>query len=144
MIKFIVVSLFFTVLLSCQSQTDQHSAAYRDTIYLDVKGNEYKFLMKIPDSLRTAEQTALLQRLSEVIVKNTSVKNNHMVLDISKEQFVAKGIPERYYHLLQESIRDNNDFFDANGIKNVDSMIRERNEAYDQFKREGDSVLIYK
>jgi hypothetical protein len=96
-----------------------------DTTYIDVKGNSYKFLAGIPDSLQTKEQSQLIKLINENTYKYMSVKNNHMVYELTKEQYIAKGIPSRYYDLTQKSIKDNNVFFDANGINNVDSMVRE-------------------
>ena len=96
-----------------------------DTTYLDVKGSPYKHLGVIPDSLRTPEQKALIKLLNEVTYEYMSVKDNHMVFGLTKEQYVAKGIPAKYYDLLQQNIIDNNNFFDANGIKKVDKMVKE-------------------
>jgi len=58
------------------------------------------------------------------------VEDNNMALKISKQEFLAKGIPERYYIILQKNILDNNIFFKSNGIKNVDSLCPKRNENY--------------
>jgi hypothetical protein len=105
--------------------TDVRYKDLDDTIYLDIKGEEYKHLVQISDSLRTPEQEKLFQLIGEVIVNYMAVENNHQVLKLSKEEFIAKGIPERYYILLEENIRDNNAFFDSEGIKDVDKMIEE-------------------
>jgi hypothetical protein len=60
-----------------------------------------------------------------------SVKNNHMVYQLTREQFLAKGIPGRYFDLLQKSIVENNKYFDAKGIKNVDIMVAETKKRLD-------------
>ena len=100
MMKFTCIFFFLMALLACQRKTDQQSiTAYPDTIYIDTNGNQYKFLGQIPDSLRTSEQSILISKLQDVVINDVSVKNNRMVVDISKEQMLAKGIPERYYYI---------------------------------------------
>lgn len=110
--------------------TESHNVVKNvaDTTYVDVKGNKYQYLGVIPDSLRTPEQKQLIKLINEVSFKYMSVENNHMVFKLTREEYLAKGIPERYYDLLLKNIQDNNLFFDANGIKNVDKMINETRE----------------
>lgn len=102
-----------------------------DTIYIDIKGNEYKFLGIIPDSLRTDEQTRLIVALNDITINHIIVnEENHLVLNLSKEEYLSKGLPERYYKILQQNIIDNNNFIDENGIENVYEMMEERKEEY--------------
>jgi hypothetical protein len=137
----ILLPLLILALLSCTNRTDteadnsnkalkaknvaQPTKTTSDTTYIDAKGNPHRFLAGIPDSLRTEEQSRLMKLINENTYKYISVKNNHMVYELTREQFVAKGIPSRYFDLTQKSIKDNNLFFDANGVKNVDSLVRE-------------------
>jgi hypothetical protein len=74
--------------------------------------------------------------LQDVAINNVSVKNNRMVVDISREQILAKGIPERYYHILLQNIRDNNAYIDSIGITNVDSLVTQRNIEYFRYMQE--------
>lgn len=48
-----------------------------------------------------------------------------MVFRLSKEEFVATGIPIEYYDLIQKDLENNNRFFKENNITNVDSIIGE-------------------
>ncbi len=131
--NFLILFLFVTC-LSCKSKSNVSSEAktVSDTTYTDIKGNSYKFLVQIPDSLRTVEQKRILNLISDVTVNHIAVKNNHMVLDLSKADFLAKGIPERYYKILQQNIIENNAYIDAKGIRNVDELVRKSKENYNK------------
>lgn len=96
-----------------------------DTIYLDINGDEYAHLGQIPDSLRTSEQDGLLRRIYEVMVEYMVVEDGRVAFELTEEEFTAKGIPPRYYILIQENIHDNNVLFDSQDIHNVDQMIGE-------------------
>jgi len=43
---------------------------------VDIKGQKYNFLVQIPDSLRTEEQTELIKKLQKIIVNHIVVKDN--------------------------------------------------------------------
>lgn len=94
----------------------------KDTIYLDTKGNQYKHLGDVPDSLRTPKQQKLINAITDVSLNGVVVENNKMVLKFTKEQCLAKGLTEHYYEALQNNIRTNNSYFEAHGIKNVAEM----------------------
>lgn len=79
-----------------------------------------KFVNLIPDSLRTPKQKQLIKDLGAIIVKYVQIKNNHMQFTLSKSEFTAKGIPEQYYDLIQTNLKVNNEYFDKNGIKDMD------------------------
>ncbi len=148
--KYLIVLFFSISFFSCKSETVKSANAVSDTTdakgtvksanavsdttYLDAKGKAYKSLVQIPDSLRTQEQEKLVRAI-EVIVNHISVRNNHMVLALTKEQFLAKGIPERYYKMVLQNIIDNNNFIDSNGIKNVDKMVKRKKVEMDTFYR---------
>lgn len=133
--KYIMILLVFLLPFSCKNGAEtaagnMNAYGVSDTVFLDSRGNRYQYIGLIPDSLRTPEQQALIRKLGEVAVKYIAIKDNHMVIEITKEQFLAKGIPERYYRILQKNVRDNNAFIDSVGIKDVDELIKERNDRY--------------
>lgn len=143
---FVIVS-FFSCKSSVNSQTgndtnaigqrlDLTKSAYADTTFLDRNGTPHKYLGRIPDSLRTQEQKRLIKSLQDVSVNYISVKDNHMVVDITRQQFIAKGIPEKYYDILLQNIRDNNIFLDSKGIKDVDKMMKDQREEYLKSQKE--------
>lgn len=132
--KYLTLICIFLLIVACKGNTPnipQNTLnAAEDTSYVDNKGDKYKFLGQIPEELRTPAQNTLIDKLNEVTVNYISVKNNHMIFDLTKDEFIAKGLPARFYNSLQKNIRDNNDFFDTNGIKDVDKMIEKRKKEY--------------
>lgn len=58
-----------------------------------------------------------------------------MALELTKEQFLAMGIPIRYYIILKKNIQENNNFLDTSGTAHIEEMIRKRNvEIYKKLK----------
>lgn len=92
-------------------------------VYTDARGKHYKFLAEIPDSLRTAEQKRFAKSLNDVLLNGVVAENNHMVLKMSKEECLARGMTEKSYNDLQTSIQDNNRFFDSTGNKKVAQLV---------------------
>ncbi|MNK92502.1 hypothetical protein D3C87_1126290 [compost metagenome] len=133
--NFIKLLLCIT-LFSCNNHTPHNETSVKDTTYVDIKGQKYNFLAQIPDSLRTEEQTELIKKLQKIIVNNIVVKDNKQVFDISKEEFLATGIPERYYKMMQRNISDNNALFDSIGVSNVDELVRKTKEDYNKSVQE--------
>ncbi|GAA4313197.1 hypothetical protein [Compostibacter hankyongensis] len=131
--KYLILLVLSGMVFSCTTDgrkdaDDISGYGVSDTMYVDAKGNRYKHLAQIPDSLYTPEQKELVRRLDEIIVKYTKAKDKHMVLELTKEQYLKMGLPERYYIILKKNIQDNNAFLDSAGITNVEELIRKRNE----------------
>lgn len=150
----ILFFLFCTVLLSCQSNTEGQSEepnkdnknlvvsdSLLDTIYIDTAGNKYPHLVQIPDSLRTSEQKELITKLQGVLFQYIAVKNNRMIFELSKKDFVAKGIPGRYYDQIQKNLLDNNTFFETEGTEDVDKMIEKLKEDYYQILQKKQTAI---
>lgn len=134
-IKYLILFVLSVMASSCNNGTGNTNRAISDTsvysvsdtIYADSEGNRYKYLGQIPDSLYTPEQKELVRRLDEIILKYTKAKDNHMALELTKEQFLAMGIPIRYYIILKKNIQENNNFMDTSGTAHIEEMIRKRN-----------------
>lgn len=92
-------------------------------VYIDSKGKHYKFLAEIPEHLRTPEQKLFVKSLNDVLINGVVAENNHMVLKMSKEECIARGMTEKTYNELQTNLRDNNHFFDSTGNKKVAEMV---------------------
>lgn len=88
-------------------------------VYIDSRGKKYKFLAQIPDSLRTTEQKLFAKSLNYVLLNGVVAENNHMVLKMSKEECLAKGMTENNYNKLLTDLQENNTFFDKTGNKKV-------------------------
>ena len=140
MIRTLISCCCAVLLFSCGNATsgsnDQESAVkFPDTIYLDVQGNEYKHLASIPDSLQTDEQKELVEKILDVIRHDVVVEENKMLLKLSKEEFLKRGIPERYYYLYQDNLRDNNRWIDSMELDNVAEMVEDMRKNLDTSRR---------
>ncbi|WP_158795526.1 hypothetical protein [Pedobacter sp. L105] len=129
----ILVGLYILTISSCKNNDGKkitnngvtytsYNAKMKDTTYLDIEGNEYKFFGRIPDSLRTPEQKKLAKVIVDVLTNGVVVKNNRQILKLTKQECLAKGLPAEYYETLKNNIRTNNSYNEAYGIKNVDKM----------------------
>lgn len=94
----------------------------KDTAYIDIRGNKYKHLGLVPDSLRTPEQKKLINAINDVFLNGMVVEDNKEVLKFSKEECLARGLTEHYYEEMKNNIRTNNSYFEANGNKDVAQM----------------------
>lgn len=97
----------------------------------------YNYVQKTPDSLRTPEQKEFIKKLTIILIENIGAKNNEMIFKLSKEEFVAKGIPVEYYELIQKDLATNNKYIKEHHITNVDSIVKV------SYKMIGDSIYIY-
>lgn len=64
-----------------------------------------------PDSLKTPEQIATLEKYQKIIILNTVVKENLMYLTVGKDYFAEQGLPEFCYDIAIFEYDRNNKFF---------------------------------
>lgn len=117
-----LIPCLFLFLLACQNEvkkTEEESAT-QDTPYLDP---DFEYVQLIPDSLKTDDQKELVRKLQTLIAENLKSVDNELVFTLTREEFVAKGIPEEYYILIQKDVVNNNRFLKENNIQNVDSLL---------------------
>lgn len=109
-------------LFSCQNNSkvvDQTKSEQKEPYFKP----DFKYVQQTPDSLRTPEQKELINKIQKVLAENTGAENNEMVFKLSKEEFVAKGIPVEYYDLIQKDLINNNKMLKEQNV-NVDSMMK--------------------
>jgi hypothetical protein len=125
----IMILLAFCLLtaVSCKQKgaTNTQNVPKKHTkpVYLDIHGKRYHSLAFIPKHLLTPEQKLMIKSVNYVLLHGVVAENNHMVLKMSKEECMAKGMTEKDYNNLQTSIRDNNHFYDTKGIKKVAEIV---------------------
>lgn len=111
-------------LLSCQNNSkvsDQVKSVQEEPYFRP----DFDYVQQTPDSLWTSEQKELVKKLQAVITpENLKVVDNQVVFNMTKEEFVAMGIPEEYFELIEKDMVNNNKFFKENNV-NVDSMMNE-------------------
>ena len=89
-----------------------------------------EFVHKIPDSLATSEQKALKEKLVRVMAEYMKVEDDCFVFNISRKDFVKKGIPSLYYDKLRSEVKTNNRFIKENKIENVRELYKKALEDY--------------
>lgn len=123
--RLVFVSFLAVLLLAnCSNGAKNAESSERKNIaYTDIKGNKYKDFNQIPDSLRTAEQEAFVKSLADIMPNGLRVENNHVLLKLSKQDYLAQGLSEQYYEFLQSTLRSNNAYIDKEGINDVDKLV---------------------
>ena len=108
-----VFILLVTSFLSCQQleAPDTLKPVAKEDYF--EPGKEYVHM--IPDSLRTAEQQAVYDKLQKEIpriyVEHVVVEDSLLVLKMTRDEFADTGLPAQYYDLLLKDLQNNNAFF---------------------------------
>ena len=128
-----LIPICILILYSCKNKEGEkitnngitytsYNTKMKDTTYLDIKGNKYKFFGEIPDSLRSPEQKKLAKAIIDVLINGVVVEHNREVLKLTKQECLVRGLPVEYYEILKNNIRTNNSYNEAYGIKDADRM----------------------
>lgn len=120
--------------LSCQQRktTDTVKPVAKED-YLE-PGKEYVHM--IPDSLRTAEQQAVYDKLKKelprIYVEHVVVKDSLLVLRMTRDKFAETGLPEQYYDLLLKDIQNHNAFFYSgyDGGQRIETFLEDAKKGY--------------
>jgi len=123
----LLITLCILTVISCKEKTTNSAQVVNSKkskqVFIDSKGKQYKFFGEIPENRRTPEQKLFAKSLKDVLLHGVVAENNHMVLKMTKEECMAKGMTEKTYNELQTNIKENNHFFDSTGNKKVAEMI---------------------
>ena len=112
--KTVVFLLFFIIFGVSYSCLDNKKGSVADAD--DMKEgvmHKMRLLLMTPDSLRSAEDKALLRQIEAEIYEHCIVKSGIFEITISKEQWKSKGLDEIYYDMLIREINDINHFLDT-------------------------------
>ena len=75
-----------------------------------------------PMDVYTPEQKVLAQGLATLMYKYTQVKDNRMIFEMSREEFLKTGIHEVYYDELIYSYKSMNDFMNNDTLPHTGSL----------------------
>ncbi|MDR0384590.1 MAG: hypothetical protein LBH60_00775 [Prevotellaceae bacterium] len=114
-IKFFFLA-FYLILVSCQQNTQQE---YRHKTNSTVD-KDYVHLK--PRSGLSDEESTLLRTLKRAVYENMLIEDDRFVFKLDRDSFINIGIPEKYYDLLMQNIRDNNHWADSMSIHNADLL----------------------
>ena len=67
----------------------------------------------LPDSLRSAEEQELFQKLEAAFYEGCTQNNGRFEIIISKEEWEKRGLPEIYYTILKRDVENNNNYLDT-------------------------------
>lgn len=123
--KWLILSISsLCLILSCHNAVENKNNTPRDEVtdtpYFDPR---YEYVQLTPDSLLTPEDLLLIEKL-KVLHKYLRAEGNEVVLGLTKEEFLAMGIPEQYYILVQKDLININKMFQENKATNIDSILK--------------------
>jgi hypothetical protein len=111
--KSIIILLFITVsfFYSC-NEREKNFANENSTLaqYTKEEIKQARALFITPDSLRSSKEKVLYRK----IIKAHMIKDDHFEIAVSKKAWKEEGLPEIYYDIVINDIKDLNYFFDLN------------------------------
>lgn len=108
---------------STNSTQNVKTTKSKHLVFIDSHGKHYNAIADIPENRRTPEQKLYVKSLYDVLLNGVVAENNHMVLKMSKEDCLTKGMTEKTYNELKTNIKDNNHFYDSTGNKQVAEIV---------------------
>src|SRR5690606_22459082 len=114
------MSLFFVLLaisfLSCQQR--KTTDAVKPVSKAGYFEPDKEYVHMVPDSLRTAEQQAVYDKLKKelhrIIGEYVMVEDSLLVFKMTRDEFAVTGLPDQYYDLLLNDIQNIN-YFSVSG-----------------------------
>ena len=88
-----------------------------------------------PDSLKTPEQLALLEKYKEVTILNTVIKKNMMYLKVDRDYFIEQGLPAFCYDMTIFQYHNNNKFI-KDFLKTEAGKMLDISEAFKEAQKE--------
>lgn len=80
---------------------------------------------RIYQTVDSARLTKEMEKVQKLIVKYLKVKNNHLIMSLTKEQFQQYGVSGHYYDQIIDDIKRANHRIDSLNIKNTKEMLQE-------------------
>lgn len=78
--------------------------------------------VRSPMDVYTPEQKTLAMAMVTLMYKHTKVKDNRMVFDMSREEFLKTGIHEAYYDQIVYSYMHTNDIMDKDTLNHFHNV----------------------
>lgn len=105
-----------------------YASARQDTFPLDPN---FEYFFNIPEEQLTEQHKKELFLLLDVVTSNTKAVDGEVILDITEDEFVAKGLAKQYYHYQQHSIKTMNEFIKTNDLQSeVPRLVKESRELF--------------
>lgn len=81
--------------------------------------------LNTPMSVYTPEQKKLARAMAMLMYKHAKVKDDRMVFDMSREEFLKTGIHEVYYDELIHSFKNTNDIMDKDTLGHFSNLVND-------------------
>jgi len=91
------------------------NSCYKDNNANKNKETEQRIsaMLMTPDSLRTAEDKILIQKIEAIYYESCSIKNDRFELAIRKKEFKKRGVPDVCYEMMKKDLDNTNNFLDT-------------------------------
>ena len=118
-IQFIVIGIGLTLgLIFSSCRNNSKAAVYEEQCVVADTGRIYQTV----DSTRLTKE---LEKVQKLIVKYLKVENNHLIMSLTKEQFLQYGVSGHYYDQIIDDIKRANHRIDSLNIKNTKEILQE-------------------
>ncbi|MDR1170336.1 MAG: hypothetical protein LBK97_05835 [Prevotellaceae bacterium] len=109
------------------------------------QNSRYKLLfsaLMTPDSLRTAEDKAILQKAEVLVYEGYAVKDGRLERTFGKEDLRKRGIPEVYYDAAQKDVDVINNYLDTTSVFWRDLMLEAFMKSKEEYFARKDSLSL--
>lgn len=125
--KLMILFVFIGLLSACSGRNIISQEQYME--YAEQIG------MLLPDSLKTNEQIAIKDKMVEIYLTKTLVKNDKMRLTVGRDYFVEHGLPAFCYDIILYEQAQNNKFYKewkkvSEGAINLEDTFKEAQKEY--------------
>lgn len=135
---FLLLILTFGLFYSCRKQTENNT---------ETKSPEEEAICKIeavlitPENFRSAEEKVLLEQIGSVIFERGMIRNERIVITISKKEWTDLGLSEAYYSKWEKEIEDYNNYLDAMNPVDRQLFLESYKEAQEKYTGKDRKIL---
>jgi hypothetical protein len=109
------------------------------------QNSQYKLLVNAlmtPDSLRTAEDIAMLRKAEVLVFEGYAIKGGRLERAFGKEDLRKRSIPEVYYDAVQKDVDPINNYLDTASVFWRDLMLESFMKSREEYFARKDSLHL--
>jgi tetrahydromethanopterin S-methyltransferase subunit A len=127
----IIILFVFTGLFSCTNNSG--NAEELSPLPESEAVQNMRRLLITPDSLRTDEENALIQKIENILYERCIIENDRFCLTINKQEWTENGLSEEFYDMLAKDVKVVNNFLDTT-TSSIQVIIDEYKNAQNKYK----------
>lgn len=127
----IIILFVFTSLFSCTNNAG--NAEEISPLPESEAVQNLRKLLITPDSLRTDEESAFVQKIENILYEHCIIENDRFCLTINKQEWTENGMNEEFYDMLANDVKDVNNFLDTT-TSSIQVIIDEYKNAQNKYK----------